>query len=352
MKKITVFVFLLLFALKSGATHNMASDISYTYISGNTFKITVRTFTNTDPATTQADRCEIVIYFGDGDSVMAPRINGPANNCTSADGEQIDTFIKKNIYETTHTYPGFGIYTVSIEDPNRVSGICNIPNSVDVSFWLGAEIKLSSFSSSNSSPQYTGTPMVTDTVGIVSYYTPLLIEADSDSLSYELITPMSNGMPVAGYTQPASSTDFSINPVTGLVTWNAPTMICNFVYAIKITEWRTIAGAVYAIGSTMQEVWNQGAAYTGILERQYSLMRVYPNPSSGTVNFSVPETLVDEFYSLKILNSLGQQVTIVDGKHSSETLTLKNLGKGTYFYILMTASGKAERGTFIVSDRY
>lgn len=349
MKKATVTVLLSLLVLAASATHNMASDISYTHMGGNTFKITVRTFTNTDPATTQVERCDIVIYFGDGDSAMAPRINGPAFLCPTADGEPVSTFIKKNVYEITHTYPGYGVYTVTVEDPNRVDGICNIPNSVDASFYIKAEIKFNVFSATNSSPDYTGIPMVADTVGIASYYTPALTETDGDSLSYELFTPMANGMPIPGYTLPANSIDFSINPLTGLVTWNVPTTICNYVYAIKITEWKTVAGVAYNIGTTMQEVWNQGTAYTDIAEQKLSLLKVYPNPSSGTVHFSVPETFAKESYSIEIFNSMGQYITkpAVSG---SGTVIVNNLSKGTYFFCLKNTGTTIGRGTFIVSD--
>jgi hypothetical protein len=336
MKKATVTVLLSLLVLAASATHNMASDISYTHMGSNTFKITVRTFTNTDPNTTQADRCEIVIYFGDGDSAMAPRINGPASLCATADGQPIATFIKKNIYEVTHTYPGYGMYTISIEDPNRVAGICNIPNSVDVSFWFGAEIILSAYSLNSSSPQYTGIPMIVDTVGIVSYYTPAFTDAGGDSLSYELVTPMSNGTPVTGYTPPANSTDFSINPVTGLVTWNTPTTICNYVYAIKIKKWRTINGASYNIGTTMQEVWNQGIPFTALTELNQPLVKVYPNPSNGlfTLEFKNYQNA-----SVTVLNMFGEKVLEEKATSLKSTLDLSNQPAGMYWCELKSSEG-------------
>ncbi len=350
MKKVTFLVLFSLFVLRASATHNMASDISYTHVSGNTYKITVRTFTNTDPSLTQADRCEIVVYFGDNDSAMAPRINGSTNQCITADGEMIGNFIKKNIYETTHTFPGNGNYTVSIEDPNRVAGVCNIPNSVDVSFYLSAEIIINGFAVNNSSPQYTGIPMVTDTVGIVSYYTPELTESNGDSLSFELVVPMSSGMPVPGYSFPAYSTDFSMNPLTGLVTWNTPTMICNYVYAIKITEWKTIAGVTYNIGSTMQEIWNQTEPYTSLTENaQRSLIMVFPNPSSGSINFSIPEILLHQPYLLEITDLTGKQVRVITSVDNLNVITINGLSSGLYYYTFKSASEEPQRGTVVIS---
>ncbi len=338
-----------MYILSIHATHNMAADISYTHISGNTYKITVRTYTNTNPTTTQVDRCELIIYFGDGDSVMAPRINGPSIQCTTADGVSIATYYKESIYETQYTYSGDGIYDISVEDPNRVAGICNIPNSVDASFYLYATLKISSIAVDNSSPHFTGIPMVTDTVGIVSYYTPALIENDADSLSYELVTPMAMGIPVSGYSLPTSSNSFSINPVTGMVIWDAPTMICNYVYAIQITEWRIVAGAAYNIGSTMQEVWNENVPYTGINENRAQLMTtVFPNPSSDVINFSISGSRYKNV-TIKITNALGENIKEINCDKSSEVTTIKGLNPGIYFYSLCDSEGMAQKGKFVVS---
>lgn len=350
MKKIIAFALFSLFLIEADATHNMASDISYTHISGTTYKITVRTFTNTNPSLTQADRCDIIIYFGDNDSAVAPRVNGPSSLCVTADGEPVGNFIKKNIYETTHTFPGNGTYIVSTEDPNRVAGICNIPNSVDVSFFLRAELIISGFAANNSSPQYTGIPMVVDTIGLVSYYTPALTESNGDSLSYELITPMANGVPIVGFTLPANSTNFSINPITGLVTWNTPTMICNYVYAIQVKEWKIISGNAYNIGSTMQEVWNQTEPYTSLKEGVYpSVITVFPNPSSGTVNFSIPEAFLQKPYTLEIADVAGKLVSVVDSTNKLSVITVSGLNAGVYYYTLNSSAAAPQKGIVVIS---
>jgi hypothetical protein len=119
MKKLLYFFFFLLTANICFAT-NMAGDISYTHISGFTYKITIRTFADASPWA--SDRCFLPLYYGDGDSVAIPRVNGPRINCPfSADGVIITACtgnIRSNIYETTHTYPGSGTYMITMGDAN------------------------------------------------------------------------------------------------------------------------------------------------------------------------------------------------------------------------------------------
>lgn len=151
MKKLLI-AFLLIFPVSfASATHNMAGDISYTHISGYTYKITVRTFTNTSG--TSADRCELIMYLGNSDSVIVPRTNGPSIICPAThDGVMISACasgVKYNIYETMYSFAAPGAYFISVEDPNRSAGICNIPNSVNVSFFLQAELVINPFLGSN-----------------------------------------------------------------------------------------------------------------------------------------------------------------------------------------------------------
>jgi len=355
MKKIFSLILLFSFIIHAAyATHDMAGDISYMQINGNTYLIVIRTFTNTNPATTQADRCELIVYFGDGDSAIAPRVNGDTSvECpTRANGELIAPYIKKNVYEIVHTYSVNGSYIVSTEDPSRVQGECNIPNSVDASFYLRATIILNSFSANHSSPQYTGIPLVADTVGVISHYNPLAVDTDGDSLFYELTSPMSIAVPISGYTIPPTSNSFSIDSLTGTVTWNTPTTICSYAYAIKITEWRIISGNAYNIGNTMQEVWNQNASLelTSVqkLNQKKLAVNVYPNPSTDIVNFSILNRFDNEQYILNINNSLGESVRIVNSTNKADILNITGLNSGIYFFTLSSSRKEFYNGKFIV----
>ncbi|HRD37739.1 MAG TPA: hypothetical protein PLC65_03830, partial [Bacteroidia bacterium] len=88
------------------ATHNRAGEITYKWLFGYTYEITLVTYTDDGPSI--ADRCKLTIHFGDGDSIQAIRINGaldPTNDCPGSKlGEIISPGFKKNIYKATHTY--------------------------------------------------------------------------------------------------------------------------------------------------------------------------------------------------------------------------------------------------------
>nr|MBA3706725.1 gliding motility-associated C-terminal domain-containing protein [Bacteroidota bacterium] len=188
MKKIFIlFILFILLGVNSlFATHNRAGEITYEHLNGYTYRITITTYTNT--YNTTADRCELVLYFGDGDSATVPRINGPSSLCPSThDGEMISAFTKLNIYQVTHTYPGPGkTYVLTMEDPNRNAGICNLPNSVNQSFFLRTELMINPFLAPNSSPILLNRPLDNACVGECFEHNPGAYDAEGDSLSYSL----------------------------------------------------------------------------------------------------------------------------------------------------------------------
>ncbi len=258
MQRFLLLVFIVLINLGSlYATHNRAGEITYQHISGKTYKIIVTTYTNTDPMTTQADRCDLTVYFGDDDSAIAPRVNGSFNLCMSAtDGEIIATYTKKNIYEITHTFPGNGAYTITMEDPNRNAGICNIPNSVDQSFFLTTELVINPWLGINSSPTLLNPPIDKACVGECFEHNPGAFDAEGDSLVYSLTTCYASGQPIAGYILPPNMSLNDIDPVSGDLVWCTPPMICQYNIAILIKEYRRSPydGNWYYIGSILRDM--------------------------------------------------------------------------------------------------
>ena len=78
------FLFWFISATAVFASHNLAGDITYRYLSGNQVEITVTTFT--DPSAAAVDRCSIDIEIWNwngnikiGDVTNIPRQNGPWN---------------------------------------------------------------------------------------------------------------------------------------------------------------------------------------------------------------------------------------------------------------------------------
>ncbi len=257
-KLLLLFIILSVCVGNSFATHNRAGEITYKHISGYTYGITVTTYTKFITGQNNTDKCELPVYFGDGDSAIAPRINGtPGMDCPGkGDGQMIATSTRLNIYYTVHTYSGPGNYIITMEDPNRNSSICNIPNSVNASFFLRTELKINPFLPPNSSPDLLNAPIDDACVGECFEHNPGAYDAEGDSLAYSLTVCYANGAPILGYTFPPGMSSGSIDPYTGDLVWCTPPVICQYNVAILISEYKLLPGTSrrYYVGSILRDM--------------------------------------------------------------------------------------------------
>jgi hypothetical protein len=220
----------------SFASHNLGGYISYKHLSGLTYEITVTTFT--EASTNTADRCELIVDFGDGTSESVERVNGIAcsgNPACAHCGEIVANEYKLNEYVITHTFPTNNRYTITMEDPNRTAGIINMVNSVNTVFSISSEIEVSQGVPNISlkileSPNLNVSMLDTVKVNLSAF------DEDGDILTYELVTPMvSNSQLVPGYFLPNS---VSIDPNNGEFKWDSPAFVGDYVFAVKISECR------------------------------------------------------------------------------------------------------------------
>lgn len=243
-------------SISSFATHNRAGEITYKWISGYTYEITVTTYTNTN--NTNADRCELTVVFGDGDSAIFPRVNGTNSLCPqTADGVMIKSDTKLNIYKGIHTYPGPGTYKITMEDPNRNAGICNIPSSVNASFFLLTELVINPFFPfGNNSPTLANMPLDQACVNKCFEHNPGAHDIDGDSLAYSIVPCYANGVPIPGYTLPPQFTVNSIDPLKGDILWCSPPAICQYNIAILIKEYKLLPNTTqrYYAGSVLRDM--------------------------------------------------------------------------------------------------
>lgn len=224
------------------ATHNIAGEITYRCLGGNSYEITVSTYTN---SSSPADRCELLVDFGDGVEQVVPRSNGFQTICPNGnqhDGEPLANFAntKKNLYIVTHSYSP-GTYIVSIKDPNRVTGIENIPNSVNVPFYLQTTLTVDPNIGCNTGPQLTTIPLDKACLGKCYYHNPGAYDPDGDSLSYSIGPCLdTNGTPIPGYSYPnqVGGGNLTIDAVTGDLAWCAPQLAGKYNIVIYIEEWR------------------------------------------------------------------------------------------------------------------
>ncbi len=230
-KSLLMLAGILLVWSSSFATHNRAGEITYEQISTYYYKVTITTYTKTS---SPADRPELDIFWGDGTMSTLPRASYQDN----FGGAGSD--IRKNIYFGYHTYPGPSVYTIYFEDPNRNGGVVNIPNSVNVPFYIESQLVISAALGFNNSPVLLQPPIDQGVVGEVFVHNANAYDPDGDSLSYELfICRGAGGLPIPGYTYPAASSSFTLDPVTGDLVWDSPVGCGEYNVAFLIKEWRS-----------------------------------------------------------------------------------------------------------------
>lgn len=233
------FVFILLFLGRSSATHNRAGEITYRQIDDLTIECIVTTYTK--ESSTNADRDSILIIWGDGTSSVLFRENGPNNQ-----GESLGNDIKKNVYSGTHTYPGRGTYVIGMQDPNRVADVVNVPNSVNVKFYISTTITLlnNQFQGKNNSAILLEPPIDFGCIGQPFVHNPNASDPDGDSLSFELIVPFQGkDTTISGYEfpneiLPGPDNVIRLDERTGEFTWRFPKREGEFNIAFRVNEYR------------------------------------------------------------------------------------------------------------------
>lgn len=240
MKKLATLLFgLCLFSLQ--ATHNRAGEITYRWLNGFTYEVTITTYTRACELC--ADRCELTINWGDGSSNILLRNNGNNVRCLNGrDGVIIDQVnrIRKNTYTGTHTYPAAGSYLIFMEDRNRNAGISNIINSDQVPFYIATELFISPSLGANNSPILTNPPVERGCKDKRFEHNPGAYDPDGDSLAYRLTFSRSeNGDPIQTIYDPQYVQDsVKIDPVTGLLYWDVPKNVGQYNFAFEVIEYR------------------------------------------------------------------------------------------------------------------
>ena len=255
MRRFIILISLFLCSFGLFATHQRAGEITYEYVSGLTYRFTILTYTYTPSA---ADRPQLDIVWGDGSYSTVDRIWRI----------QMENDITRNVYIAEHTFPSTGTFHITLEDPNRNNGIVNIPNSVNVPFFLETILTINPFIGANSSPQLLNPPIDNGCLGYTYYHNPGAFDADGDSLSYSLITCRGyDGEDIPGYSLPAASNSITIDPVTGDLIWDAPVQQGEYNIAILIREWRNgvcIGSVVRDMQITILSCQNQPPSITTI----------------------------------------------------------------------------------------
>lgn len=262
---------LLLFPRTVQATHMLAGQIyiqkDTTSSDPNAFIVTLTTYS--DPSEAGVDRCSatIIVHSSINNSVVAtlediPRANGdlvaapadcPLTSNRARDGVRVKGPIKRNVYITKYVFPGPGEYTFLFYDIARKSDVINITNSGDKSFTVTTEFTFAPIIGGNNTPILKNEPLDDACLGKLWTHNPGGFDIDGDSLAYKLVpclffeenSPFIPGInpESGGYFNPDDPSRFSngpmtMDPLTGIITWDAPIEQGIYNISYYVEEWR------------------------------------------------------------------------------------------------------------------
>lgn len=257
LQRFKYFLFTLLLPWVALATHNRAGEITYRSVGGNTYEITVTTYTK---VSSQIDRCELTVEWGDGSSSTIYRVNGGNARCPGSparDGVNIGNDIRLNIYRGEHTFPSQGYYTISVQDLNRNSDVNNIPNSVQVPFYVSTTIFVRSDLGPNNSPTLLNAPIDEGCLNQTFIHNAGAFDIDGDSIAYELVDCKGlNGRNITETYNPNYVQDsVYLNEITGDFIWDVPKNTGQFNFAFVIKEFRKNRNGNYELmGSVTRDM--------------------------------------------------------------------------------------------------
>jgi hypothetical protein len=252
-----IVLFLLVIAhTQSMATHSAGADIKYKYISGNQYEVTV-SFYRDCGGVAEPNSVTVNCKSANGNfnfNATANKVNGingqeitfPCSSSSTTCNGGVATGIKKWIYTTIINLPSQQsdwIFSYSICCRN--CSITTISNPCSSNSVLYVEAKLNNLLAiNNSSPDFTNSPVAFVCLGQNFNYNHGVVEADGDSLFYELITPKTGANSTVNFIAPSSminpvssSTPFNLNSVNGDINFT-PNQMQIGVMAIRVKEYR------------------------------------------------------------------------------------------------------------------
>ncbi len=258
---------LALTTLPAAATHLRAGEITMERVSCTslTFRITITIYTDTGSPIKFGDG---VLDFGDGTTFITPQIDHVLR-------EDLGPQVGYVSFTIEHTYAGPGRYVISYLEANRNAGVLNMSNSVDTRFYVETEIRIDPFLGCSNTPKLLIPPIDKGCTGAAFFHNAGAYDPDGDSLSYELTIPKrEKDLNVIGYLDPNNqkfydaiglnygtaneagngSPEFSIDPKTGTLVWDAPGAPGEYNVAFKIIEWRKVSGVWIQQGYVIRDM--------------------------------------------------------------------------------------------------
>lgn len=274
-KRYILFLFLLMFSVKSFATHIVGGEIFYDFLGGNNYRITLKLYRDCYTGLAPYDNPATIFIFDNsgilvdsveipfpGSTVLPVSVNNPCfipptNIC-----------VEEAIYITNVNLPPIpGGYNISYQRCCRNNSILNLINPGDVGSTYMAHIPDPASGINNSSPHYVNFPPIFLCLGVPLSFNHAATDPDGDSLYYELCDPFtglsstcpilgsqaSGGCPMVASPPPypfvpwlgsynaayplSASPGLNINPQNGFMT-GTPNMLGQWVVGVCVSEYR------------------------------------------------------------------------------------------------------------------
>lgn len=224
------------------ATHNRAGEIIVCHVGGLEYEIMVVTHTK---LSAPADRPELEINYGDSpiwDTISRTNVQDfPLQD------------LRRSEYVTRHVYGGAGQFLIQIDDQNRNGGVINVPNSIAQSFSVQTLLRILPVTGHNCSARFLNSPIQDACLNQPWVHNSVAFDPDGDSLSFEPAICLGRfGQPIQGYSYPTPN--YSIDPVTGTITWISPPLAGEYNIAFIVREWRRRNGTWYEVGYVMRDM--------------------------------------------------------------------------------------------------
>ncbi len=244
----------------------------------------------------------------------------------------LDSSIISKTYIATHTFGGNGTFNISLELPNRTGGILNIPNSINVPFYIETQIIINSFVGANNSPDFTSPAIAKSYINNIITYNSNAIDLDGDSISYKLTNCRgSSGLPIGGYSLPFTNNLFLLDSITGNLIWDSPIVSGDYNIAILIEEWRQ----GIKIGSIIRDVQFQiDSGNTGIRNNSEKFeINIFPNPTKDYIYIN-PNQPINKNSNIELYDRKGKLI-LRENLYNKNSIYIGNLASGVYILHLI-----------------
>jgi hypothetical protein len=259
LKALTLLVVLLVTGKQSYGSHAAGADLTYRWLQGNTYEVTAAFYRDcggiNEPSTVTLNYFSQSCGYNMNATLQkvnnGPVITYPCNSAVTTCSGGTTPGIQQWLYRGNITLPAACSdwklsYSVTARNCVITTIVQPVPCNSSTSYEpIYVEALLNNVAApNNSSPTFSNVPISFVCLGQGFNYNHGVIDPDADSLSYQLITPLTGATTTVTYlpgysaTNPiASSPAFSINPVTGDL-FMTPTMLEVSVVAVKVNEYR------------------------------------------------------------------------------------------------------------------